>query len=64
MKICYSTIGCPDWDFKEIFSCAKDLGYNAVEVRGISNELFAPAIILVGRPSKKATSTSYFPLIK
>ena len=44
MKICYSTIGCPDWDFKEIFSCAKDLGYNAVEVRGISNELFAPAI--------------------
>lgn len=44
MKLCYSTIGCPDWGFKEIFSVAKDLGYNAVEVRGISNEMYAPAI--------------------
>lgn len=44
MKLCFSTLGCPDWGFKEIFSVAKDLGYDAVEVRGIANELNAPAM--------------------
>ena len=44
MKLCFSTIGCPDWGFKEIFAVAKDLGYDAVEVRGIANELNAPSM--------------------
>ena len=28
MKLCFSTIGCPDWRFADIVSAAKDLGYS------------------------------------
>jgi len=43
LKLAFSTLGCPDWDFEDILSTAKDLGYNAIEVRGISKEMHAPA---------------------
>ena len=42
MKFAFSTLGCPDWTFSEIVSTAVDLGYDAVEVRGIEKEVFAP----------------------
>lgn len=42
MKIAFSTLGCPDWTFDDMLSTAKDLGYNAIEVRGIEKEVFAP----------------------
>ena len=41
-KLCFSTIGSPDWTFKDIVSTAKDLGYEGIEVRSISNEIYAP----------------------
>lgn len=44
MKTCFSTLGCPEWSFSEIVSVASDLGFDGVEVRGILNELYAPAI--------------------
>lgn len=44
MKTCFSTLGCPEWSFAEIVSVASDLGFNGVEVRGVQNELYAPAI--------------------
>lgn len=44
MKTCFSTLGCPEWTFSEIVSVASDLGFNGVEIRGIQNELYAPAI--------------------
>lgn len=44
MKICFSTLGCPEWSFPEIVSVASDLGYNGIEIRGIQNELYAPAM--------------------
>ena len=44
MKFGFSTLGCPTWDFKEIFSSAKDLGYNGVEIRGLNEEIYAPSI--------------------
>lgn len=44
MKLCFSTLGCPQWQWKEILSYAKDMGYNGVEVRGVGNELFCPNI--------------------
>ena len=44
MKLCFSTIGCPDWRFADIVSAAKDLGYSAIEIRGIVGEIYAPAI--------------------
>lgn len=42
MKISFSTLGCPDWNFSEIFSTAADLGYNGIEIRGIADEIYAP----------------------
>ncbi len=42
MKVCFSTLGCPEWSFPEIVSTASDLGYNGIEIRGILGELYAP----------------------
>ncbi len=42
MKLAFSTLGCPDWTWKEIFSVAKDLKMNGVEIRGLENEMYAP----------------------
>lgn len=44
MKLAFSTLGCPSWDYNEIISTAMDLGYNGLEIRGISSELYAPKI--------------------
>lgn len=42
MKLSFSTLGCPSWNFKEIFTTAKDLGYDGVELRGISDKIYVP----------------------
>lgn len=42
MKLAFSTLGCPGWPFEEIFSTAKDLGLDGIEIRGIGSEMFAP----------------------
>ena len=42
MKLAFSTLGCPDWKFSEIYATAKDLGLSGVEIRGIANEMSAP----------------------
>jgi len=42
MKFSFSTLGCPDWSWKEILSSAKDLHMQGVEVRCIANELYLP----------------------
>lgn len=44
MKLAFSTLGCPEWEWDDVLSAAADLGYNGVEIRGLSNELYAPAI--------------------
>lgn len=44
MKIAFSTIACPTWDFDEIFSTAADFGFDGIEIRGISSEMYAPKI--------------------
>lgn len=44
MKLSFSTLGCPDWSFGDIFSIAADLGYNGIEIRGIADEIYAPKI--------------------
>jgi sugar phosphate isomerase/epimerase len=44
MKISFSTLGCPDWTWKEIIATAKDFGYDGIEVRGIAKEMYVPNI--------------------
>ncbi len=38
MKISFSTLACPDFSWTDIYSMAKDLGFNGIEVRGIGEE--------------------------
>ncbi len=42
MKIAFSTLGCPEWDLAEALISAKDLGFDAIEIRGIEKEIFIP----------------------
>ncbi len=44
MKLSFSTLGCPDWTFPEIFAVASDLRYDGIEIRGIADQIYAPKI--------------------
>ncbi|MBE6928840.1 MAG: AMP-dependent synthetase [Ruminococcaceae bacterium] len=41
MKLSFSTLGCPDYSWTEIYSLAKDFGFHGIEVRGLGNENFS-----------------------
>ena len=41
MKIAFSTLGCPDFTWPDIYAMAKDLGYNGIEIRGLGDDIFA-----------------------
>lgn len=43
MKIAFSTLGCPDFDWTDIYSMAKDIGFNGIEIRGLGKDIFAVA---------------------
>lgn len=43
MKYGFSTIGCPEWLWKEVVSTAKDLGYDGIELRGLANKMYLPS---------------------
>ena len=38
MKISFSTLGCPDFSWTDIYSLAKDFGFQGVEIRGLEGE--------------------------
>lgn len=44
MKLSFSTLGCPDWSFGEVFAVASDLGYDGIELRGVAEEIYAPRV--------------------
>ena len=44
MKLSFSTLGCPDWSFADMFSAAKDLGFKGIEVRGVADEIYTPKV--------------------
>ncbi|HOV26694.1 MAG TPA: hypothetical protein PK566_10100 [Pseudobacteroides sp.] len=41
MKLAFSTLGCPDFSWNDIYSMAKDIGFDGIEIRGLGNEIFA-----------------------
>lgn len=41
MKISFSTLACPDYDWADIYSMAKDIGFNGIEIRGLGEDIFA-----------------------
>ena len=41
MKLAFSTMACPGFSFKEIYSMARDLGFSGIELRGLGEDLFS-----------------------
>ena len=41
MKLCFSTLACPEWTWDQILTYAKENGYSGVEVRGVGSQLHA-----------------------
>lgn len=41
MKIAFSTLGCPNFSWPDIYSMAKDLGFDGIEIRGLGEDIFA-----------------------
>ena len=41
MKISFSTIACPDYSWVDIYSMAKDLGFDDIEIRGMGDDFAA-----------------------
>lgn len=42
MKLAFSTLGCPDFDWPDIYSMATDFGFSGIELRGLGDEIFSP----------------------
>ena len=40
MKLSFSTLGCPDFTWPEIYSVAKDFGFDGIEMRGLGDDIF------------------------
>lgn len=47
MKFAFSTLGCPDWSWRDILAAAHDFKYDGVEIRGLGRELYAPRISIL-----------------
>ncbi len=41
MKLSFSTLGCPDFAWSDIYSMAKDFGFAGIEMRGIGGDMFS-----------------------
>ncbi|MDR1754610.1 MAG: AMP-binding protein [Eubacterium sp.] len=41
MKISFSTLACPNFSWTDIYSMAKDLGFDGIEIRGLGEDIFA-----------------------
>ena len=41
MKISFSTLACPEYSWSDIYSMAKDIGFDGIEIRGLGDEIFA-----------------------
>ena len=55
MKLAFSTLGCPSWDWAEVISAAGDLGYDGVEVRGLFREIYAPHLSIFSQENLPKT---------
>lgn len=40
MKISFSTLGCPGFEWSDIYSIAKDFGFDGIEIRGMGKDIF------------------------
>ncbi|MDR2571487.1 MAG: sugar phosphate isomerase/epimerase [Oscillospiraceae bacterium] len=54
-RLAFSTLGCPDWSFETIVEQAKNLGYCAIELRGVKDELRIEKLPLFTSDNLQAT---------
>ncbi len=59
MKAAFSTLGCPNWSFNEIYATAKDIGFDGIEIRGIGNEMYAPKMSVFSPDKLEATKKRF-----
>jgi len=45
MKLSFSTLGCPDFAWTDIYTLAKDFGFHGIEMRGLGGDIFSGAFI-------------------
>ncbi len=43
MKIAFSSLGCPDFSWTDMYTMAKDLGFDGIEIRGLGASINAAA---------------------
>jgi len=41
MKLAFSTVGCPDFYWDDVYTMAKDFGYDGIEIRGLGADIHA-----------------------
>ena len=41
MKLAFSTLGCPDYSWSDIYAMAKDIGFGGIELRGLGDDIFS-----------------------
>jgi fatty-acyl-CoA synthase len=41
MKISFSTLACPKATWRDIYSMAKDIGFDGIEIRGLGDDIYA-----------------------
>ena len=55
MKLAFSSVGCPGWELAEMVEKAKAFGYEGIELRGLSGQMYLPlAPQLAANPQKIA----------
>jgi len=55
MKIAFTTLACPDWDFGKILEEAGRMGYPGIEIRGLDGEMRADRMPAFSAENAEAT---------
>ncbi len=60
MKLAFSTIGCPNYSWSDIYPMAKDLGYDGIEIRGLEGTF----VVTNTRPFRSANRAATLAQLK
>ncbi len=59
-RLAFSTLGCPKWTLAQILQTASSEGYEAVEIRGLGDELFLPKCPEFSTPAQIVNTRKQF----
>lgn len=54
-KLCFSTLGCPDWDWLKILTEAEKFGFEGIEIRGLQDEIDILKSPVFSKSNRKAS---------